>query len=112
MMNPPASDRRIKTGEMVIFDIGAAYKGYWGDMTRGFFIGEPTARQREFYAAILEIFTRTKNAIKPGIAIEDIDRVAEQTTIELGYKDYMWHRTGHAIGLDVHELPSVAAGDK
>ncbi len=38
--------------------------------------------------------------------------VAEQTTIELGYKDYMWHRTGHAVGIDVHELPSVAAGDK
>lgn len=112
MMNPPASSRRVEKGDMVIFDIGAMYKGYWGDMTRGFFIGEPSTRQREFYAAELEIFTRTRDAVRPGIRIEEIDMVAEQTTIALGYKDYMWHRTGHAVGIDVHELPSVAAGDK
>jgi len=112
MTNPPASARRVRKGDMVIFDIGAMYKGYWGDMTRGFFIGEPSPRQREFYAAILEIFTRTRAAVRPGISIEEIDRVAEQATIELGYQDYMWHRTGHALGVDVHELPSVAAGDR
>jgi Xaa-Pro dipeptidase len=112
MMNPPASSRRVQRGDMVIFDIGAMYKGYWGDMTRGFFIGEASARQREFYEAEHTIFTRTRDAVRPGIAIEEIDIVAERTTIELGYKDYMWHRTGHAVGIDVHELPSVAAGDK
>ncbi len=112
MMNPPASDRRVEKGDMVIFDIGAAYRGYWGDLTRGFFIGEPTTRQREFYAAELEIFQRTRDAVRPGITIEEIDKVAEATTVELGFKEYMWHRTGHAIGIDVHELPSVALGDK
>jgi len=112
MMNPPASPRRVEKGDMVIFDIGAMYRGYWGDMTRGFFIGEPTKRQREFYQAELEIFTRTRASVRPGISIEEIDKVAEQTTIDLGFKEYMWHRTGHAIGIDVHELPSVAAGDK
>lgn len=112
MMNPPASERRAEKGDMVIFDIGAAYRGYWGDLTRGFFIGQPTKRQREFYAAELEIFRRTRDAVRPGITIEEIDKVAEATTIELGFKDYMWHRTGHAIGIDVHELPSVALGDK
>jgi Xaa-Pro aminopeptidase len=112
MMNPPASDRRAEQGDMVIFDIGAMYRGYWGDLTRAFFIGQPTARQREFYAAALEIFRRTRDAVRPGITIEEIDKVAEATTIELGFKDYMWHRTGHAIGIDVHELPSVALGDK
>jgi len=112
MMNPPASERRVEKGDMVIFDIGAAYRGYWGDLTRGFFIGQPTQRQREFYQAELEIFTRTREAVRPGITIEEIDKVAEAVTAELGYTDYMWHRTGHAIGIDVHELPSVALGDK
>ena len=112
MMNPPASGRRVTKGDMIIFDIGAMHKGYWGDMTRGFFIGEPSPRQRELYAAELEIFTRTRDAVRPGILIEEIDKVAEQTTIDLGYKDFMWHRTGHAVGIDVHELPSVATGDK
>ena len=78
----------------------------------GFFVGEPTKRQREFYTAIHEIFMRTRDAVKPGIAIEDIDAVAERTTVELGFGDYIWHRTGHALGVDVHELPSVAKGDK
>jgi Xaa-Pro dipeptidase len=112
MTNPPASERKVQRGDMVIFDIGAMYKGYWGDMTRGFFVGEASKRQREFYAAILEIFNRTKDAVKPGILIEEIDKVAEKATVDLGYKDYMWHRTGHALGVDVHELPSVAQGDK
>jgi Xaa-Pro dipeptidase len=112
MMNPPASERRVEKGDMVIFDIGAAYRGYWGDLTRGFFIGQPTQRQREFYQAELEIFTRTREAVRPGITIEEIDKVAEAVTADLGYTDYMWHRTGHAIGIDVHELPSVALGDK
>jgi Xaa-Pro dipeptidase len=112
MANPPASGRRVAKGDMIIFDIGAVYKGYWGDMTRGFFIGEPSARQRELYEAELEIFTRTRDAVRPGILIEEIDKVADQTTVDLGHDDLVWHRTGHAVGVDVHELPSVAIGDK
>ncbi|MBI4277665.1 MAG: aminopeptidase P family protein [Armatimonadetes bacterium] len=111
MLNPYASDYRVRKGDMVNFDIGAIYRGYWGDMTRGFFIGQPTARQRAFYEAEMEIFLRTRDAVKPGIAIEDIDKVAEATIEKLGYKEYMLHRTGHALGLDVHEIPSVALGD-
>jgi Xaa-Pro aminopeptidase len=112
MTNPPASRRKLETGDMVILDIGAVHKGYWGDLTRGFFIGRASGAQREFYHAILEVFVRTKSAVRPGIRIEELDRVAEQTIIELGYSEHIWHRTGHSIGLDVHELPSVAEGDK
>lgn len=112
MMNPPYSGRKIQRGEMVIFDMGAMSHGYWGDLTRGCFIGEASQRQRDFYHATLESFQRTKAAVKPGITIEELDQIAEQTYVDLGYQDYMWHRTGHALGVDVHELPSVAKGDK
>jgi len=111
MLNPYASSRVMRRGDMLNFDIGAIYKGYWGDLTRGIFIGEVSKRQREFYEAETEIFERTLRAVKPGVAIQDVDKVAEATTRELGYEKYMLHRTGHALGLDVHEIPSVAVGD-
>jgi Xaa-Pro aminopeptidase len=111
MLNPYASSRALRRGDMLNFDIGAVYKGYWGDLTRGIFIGEATKRQREFYEAESEIFNRTLRAVKPGVAIQDVDEVAERTIKELGYEKYMLHRTGHALGLDVHEIPSVAVGD-
>ena len=111
MLNPYASSRALRRGDMLNFDIGAVYKGYWGDLTRGVFIGEVSKRQREFYEAESEIFHRTLHAVKPGIAIQDVDKVAETTTRELGYEKFMLHRTGHALGLDVHEIPSVAPGD-
>ncbi len=111
MLNPYASSRTLQRGDMLNFDIGAVYKSYWADLTRGIFIGEVSKRQREFYEAEAEIFRRTLHAVKPGIAIQDVDKVAEATTRELGYEKYMLHRTGHALGLDVHEIPSVAVGD-
>jgi len=111
MLNPYASSRALRRGDMLNFDLGAVYKGYWADLTRGIFIGEVSKRQREFYEAESEIFRRTLHAVKPGVVIQDVDKVAEQTTRELGYEQYMLHRTGHALGLDVHEIPSVAVGD-
>jgi len=111
MLNPYASSRALRRGDMLNFDIGAVYKSYWADLTRGIFIGEVSKRQREFYEAESEIFRRTLHAVKPGVVIEDVDKVAEATTRELGYEKYMLHRTGHALGLDVHEIPSVAVGD-
>ena len=112
MLNPYASSRALQRGDMLNFDIGAVYKSYWADLTRGIFIGEVSKRQREFYEAESEIFRRTLHAVKPGVVIEDVDKVAEATTRELGFEKYMLHRTGHALGLDVHEIPSVALGDK
>jgi Xaa-Pro dipeptidase len=112
MTNAPASDRKLKSGDMVVLDMGALHKGYWGDLTRGFFIGSASKKQRAYYEAILEVFMLTKSAVVPGIPIEEVDRVAEDAIVRLGYGERIWHRTGHAIGLDVHELPSVAKGDE
>jgi len=111
MLNPPASDRHLRAGEMVNFDVGAIYRGYHADLTRGFFIGEPSPRQHQFYQAALEIFYETCEAVHPGVTCHDVDQVAEQAIVTRGYRDYMLHRTGHSIGTEVHEYPSIGPGE-
>ena len=112
MMNPYATDRKIQRGDAVTFDFGAVYNGYWSDLTRTFFVGSATDRQKEFYAVALESSTKTVKAVKPGMTCEAVDQIAEKVIVDRGYKDFMLHRTGHSIGLEVHELPSVGLGDK
>jgi Xaa-Pro aminopeptidase len=112
MINAPPSDRKMQQGDMVCFDIGADYKHYWSDLSRVLYIGEPSQRRKEFHQAELEVFWAGVKAVKPGVTCEEVDQACERKIEELGFKDYMLHRTGHALGLDVHELPSVALGDK
>lgn len=112
MLNPPASDRRLRRGEMVNFDVGAIYRGYHADLTRGFFIGEASARQREFYQAALEIFYETCDAVRPGATFHEVDQAAEQAITRRHYRDYMLHRTGHSVGTEVHEHPSIGPGER
>jgi Xaa-Pro aminopeptidase len=112
MMNPYATDRKIKKGDAVTFDFGAVYNGYWSDLTRTFFIGEATPQQRKMYDDAREVSELTVKQVKPGVTCESIDLFAEQQLKDRGYAEYMLHRTGHSIGLEVHELPSIGAGEK
>jgi len=112
MMNPYATDRKLQKGDMCIFDFGAVYNGYWSDLTRGFFVGEASPRQREFYEVSRGATETTAKAVKPGVTGESIDAVAEKFITDKGYRRYMFHRTGHSIGVEVHEIPSIGAGEK
>jgi len=109
MMNPWASDRTVKNGDMVIIDWGGVCNGYWSDLTRGFFIGSATDHQKELYNATLKLREIAVNAVKPGVPVGEIDRQAMQEVEELGYSQYVQHRSGHAIGLEMHESPSISA---
>jgi Xaa-Pro aminopeptidase len=111
MTNPYTVDRKLRHGDMVIFDIGSVKEGYYSDITRGFFIGTASDRQREFYEAARSFTETAVNAVRPGVTCADIDRIATQAIVDAGYGDYMIHRTGHSIGLEVHEMPSIAPGD-
>jgi len=110
LLNAPATSRALQRGEMFTFDCGAVYKGYHGDLTRGYFIGEVSARQREFYEASAEIFWDAVHAVRPGITCEELDRVVEESIKRRGYREYMLHRTGHSLGSEVHEEPSIGPG--
>ena len=112
MCNPYATDRKIQKGEMVIFDFGAVFNNYWSDLTRGFFMGDATPRQREFFEIARKATETTVKAIKPGVVIGSLDKIAEKFITDAGYREFMMHRTGHSIGLEIHEMPSIAATEQ
>jgi Xaa-Pro aminopeptidase len=108
-MNPWASDRVLQKGDGVVLDWGGVYNGYWSDLTRVFFIGSVTEKQKELYNATLKLRDVAENAVRPGIPVGEIDRKAMQEVSSMGYDEYVQHRSGHAIGLEMHEMPSISS---
>ena len=100
-----------RTGEPVIIDIGATLNGYQSDITRTIFLGNPPADFRQAYAAVLEANERGRAAVKPGVRAQEVDHATRRTLEATGYGDYFIHRTGHGLGLDVHESPWIMAGN-
>ena len=102
-------DTRLRLGDAVIMDVGCAKDHAMSDMTRTVFFGEPTQKQREVYDIVLRANRAAKAAVRPGAKLSDIDRAARSVIEQAGYSDYFIHRTGHGIGIEVHEPPDVSA---
>lgn len=96
-------------GDMVLFDVGCAFKWYCSDMTRTFFTAEPTAHQREVYETVRRANEAAEALVRPGVTFAQIDRAARSVIEEAGYGPYFTHRLGHQIGLSVHEPGDVSA---
>lgn len=112
MMNPDASDLvTMKEGDMVVMDFGCSYSRYYSDVTRGVFVGKPHPRAEELYKAVRDVSDHALQKARPGNRISEIDAAAEKRIVELGYEELMLHRTGHAYGLEVHEIPSIGPAD-
>ncbi|CAN5860364.1 hypothetical protein BH23ACT5_BH23ACT5_01600 [soil metagenome] len=99
--------RRIEGGDMVVIDFGGRMGGYCSDMTRMFVIGAPSARQAEVHEVVRRAQAAAVQAVRPGVALGDIDRAARNVIEDAGYGEFFIHRTGHGIGLDAHEEPYV-----
>jgi Xaa-Pro aminopeptidase/Xaa-Pro dipeptidase len=102
--------RTIHAGDCLIVDYGAVSGGYHSDETCTFFVGFVDARQREVYGIVREAHDRAIQAIRPGVACGEIDRIARGCLAEAGLDSYFSHGTGHGVGLDVHEAPRLASG--
>ncbi|AMQ19092.1 M24 family metallopeptidase [Thermococcus peptonophilus] len=100
-------DRRIRKGDMVILDYGAKWKGYCSDITRTVAIGKPDEKLVEIYEIVKEAQENAFQAVREGIKAKEIDRAARETIARAGYGEYFTHRTGHGLGLDVHEEPYI-----
>lgn len=98
-----------KYGDCVVLDIGGRKSEYASDMTRTVFLGEVSERQKEIYQIVLEANRRGIAAAKPGNRMCDVDAAARNYIEEMGYGPYFTHRTGHSIGLEVHEAGDVSA---
>ncbi len=107
-----ASDYVIQEGDPVLIDFGVCRAGYWSDCTRTFFVGNPPAKLEEIYRIVLKANQAAIAAVKPGIPLAEIDRAAREVIVDAGYGEYFIHRTGHGLGLSVHEAPSVHANNQ
>lgn len=92
----------------VILDVGLTWKSYCSDMTRTVFLGTPNDEQKRVYDIVRAANAAGRSAVHPGIPLREIDRAARKVIEDAGYGSYFIHRTGHGIGLEVHEFPDVS----
>ncbi|QIW25107.1 aminopeptidase P family protein [Sulfolobus sp. S-194] len=104
--------REIKQGDILIFDFGVKYKGYSTDTTRVASIGKPNEEIIKIFEIVKEAQQKAEDMIKENIQACEIDKVARQVISNYGFGKYFIHRTGHGIGIDVHEEPYIAPNYK
>jgi len=101
--------RRIDEGDPVVVDFGATFEGYRSDMTRTFCVGaDPEGELARIFAVVGESQAAGAAAVRPGISAKEIDDVCRQIIAEAGWAERFEHGTGHGVGLDIHEAPTVS----
>lgn len=107
-----AGERRIGSGDAVVMDFGGVMDGYYSDITRTVFVGDPSEELREVYGIVQAAQQAAFDAVRPGVAAQDVDRAARTVIAAAGYGEAFVHRTGHGIGLELHEPPYIVEGNE
>jgi len=105
------TDRKIRPGDLVTMDWGAAVNGYFSDLTRTFAVGEIAPELRKAYELVKEANEAGRAAASPGKTGQDVDRAARGVIAAAGFGQYFTHRTGHGLGLEGHEEPDMKEGE-
>ncbi len=106
------SDKTLEKGDFITFDIGSVYDGYHSDMTRTIALGYATDEMSEIYDIVLKAHIEASRKIKSGNTTADVDNAARDYITSKGYGEYFGHTTGHGVGLEIHEKPTVYHTDK
>ncbi len=106
------SERPIQSGDVVTIDCGATWRGYCADITRVFAVGRIDPELEKAYRAVKEANRAGRAAARMGVPAQEVDRAARRVIIEAGYGEYFSHRTGHGLGLEVHEPPYIVEGNE
>lgn len=102
-------ERVLKANEAVLIDIGGRSDGYPSDMTRVAVCGETPADFDRVHAVLDEAVKAALAAARPGVAAKEVDKAARDVITQAGYGEYFLHRTGHGMGIDIHEPPYITA---
>ena len=102
-------ERKLVKDEYVLFDLGVIYNHYCSDMTRTVKFGTPSEEAQTIYNIVLEAETNAIEAIRAGVPLQDIDKIARDIISDAGYGDYFPHRLGHGLGLEEHEYQDVSS---
>jgi Xaa-Pro aminopeptidase len=105
-----ATSRALPSRGFVVCDFGVILAGYCSDMTRTVHLGRPTAKAREIYAAVARAQQAAVEAVRPGVAVGEVDLAARKCLEKSGLGRLFTHSTGHGVGLEIHEAPRIAAG--
>jgi Xaa-Pro aminopeptidase len=106
-----AGDRTIQEGDMIVLDFGGLKDGYGSDTSRTIHVGEPTDEEREIHDLVRSAQQAGYEAVRPGVACQEIDRAPRRVITEAGHGEHFIHRTGHGIGLTTHEPPYMVEGE-
>jgi Xaa-Pro aminopeptidase len=110
---PASPDQRLRRGDLLRFDVGGLFDGYWSDLGRTAVVGEPNDTQRRRYDAILQGEQVQLDLARPGVPAGAVFDVAVEEVERHGLAPYRRHHCGHGIGLDVYEAPIIApAGEQ
>jgi Xaa-Pro aminopeptidase len=107
-----SGEKVLRKGEGIIIDIGASLNGYKSDITRMVFLGGPDREFLDAYELVRSANAEGRKTVKPGISAEEVDRAARSVIEQKGMGENFIHRTGHGLGLDVHEEPWIQAGNR
>lgn len=102
--------RKLSPGDFVLLDFGAAFDGYKADTTRMAVVGEPSEKHTEIHSLVLEAHDAAIAAVRAGTTTGAVDAAARQLIDAAGMGDLFFHRTGHGLGLEAHEDPSLDPG--
>jgi Xaa-Pro aminopeptidase len=106
------SRKLLRENELVIFDLGAILAHYVADMTRTVYLGQPSRRVRSLFNAVVEAQEKAARSALPGFRAGDVDAVARRSLAERGLARFFTHSTGHGVGMETHEMPRLARGEK
>ena len=104
-------ERRLESDDVVIVDLGAFTRGYASDITRTYWLGAVPEEAGHVYDAVNRARAAGISAVRDGVPAARVDREARDVIEQAGYGRYFVHRTGHGVGLEVHEPPYLVAGN-
>jgi Xaa-Pro aminopeptidase len=101
----------LKEGDVLILDFGCRRKNYISDITRTVAVGHASDKAREVYQVVLAAHRAGRAAVRTGATPESVDAAARKVIDDAGYGKFFVHRTGHGVGMRVHEEPYIVAGN-
>ena len=102
------TNRKFANGDMIVVDLTLRYKGYVSDATRTFGLGKVSDQAKKVYEIVKESQKRGLAAVKPNVSCKSVDDACRDHINEKNYGKYFIHSTGHGIGLEVHEFPTIS----
>lgn len=101
----------IQKGDVIVMDFGCSVDGYYSDITRMVCVGPATDEQKKVYDTVYRAHMAARAAAVAGASGQDVDRAARKVIVDAGYGEYFTHRTGHGLGLRIHEHPNMVEGN-